>query len=173
MSVNPDDLGRLEGEGGESGTLTPSGADPQARIRELEQENHALREDKRAERARALGAELHLAPTQVELLKLVPADQMQEKATALAEEMKQPAPAAPAPPPVGDAPPAPAPPAAAGDPPLVEVLGALDGSQGGNPLPDPSLSWQDEMDRRVAAAKDLAEIAAIQQEYKQRQNATG
>jgi hypothetical protein len=170
MSVDPDDLGTLEGAGGDSGTPTPSQGDAAARIAQLEQENAKLREDKRAERARAVGAEFHLTPTQVELLKLVPADQIEDKAKALASEMAA-APAAPAPAPAGDAPasepPAPLPPPAEG------VLASFDGPPTGNPPAAPALSWQDEMHKRVKEAKSMEEIAAIQLEYKQRQSAGG
>jgi hypothetical protein len=166
MNVDPDDLGGLEGEGGNLGTLTP-GADPRdGRIEALEQKNVKLREEIRAERARAVGAEFHLPPTAVELLKAVPADQIEEKAKALAEEMK-PAPATPPLPPTGDAP-VTEPPVAV-EPPGIDVLRGLDGPPTGKPPADPALSWQDEMAKRIDAAKTLEEIAVIQQEYKQRQ----
>jgi hypothetical protein len=168
MSVNPEDLGRLEGEGGESGTPTPSAGDLAAENAQLKQENAKLREDKRAERARAVGAEFHLPPTAVELLKGVPADQIEEKAKALAAEMR-PASATPPLPPTGDAP-VTEPPAAV-EPPGIDVLRGLDGPPTGNPPADPALSWQDEMQRRIGAANSIEEIALIQQEYKQRQQA--
>ncbi len=61
MSTDPADLGTLEGgDGGDPGTPTPPADDPRdAQIAQLKQENAKLREDKRGERARALGAELH------------------------------------------------------------------------------------------------------------------
>jgi hypothetical protein len=163
---DPDNLGMVPGDDGSRGTPAPSGEDAAARIALLEQENAKLREDKRAERARAVGAEFHLPPTAVELLKAVPADQIEEKAKALAEEMK-PAPATPPLPPTGDAP-VTEPPVAV-EPPGIDVLRGLDGPPTGKPPADPALSWQDEMAKRIDAAKTLEEIAVIQQEYKQRQ----
>jgi hypothetical protein len=168
MPDDPDDLGTLEGDGDGSGTPTPGDGDLAAENAKLKQENAKLREDKRAERARALGAELKLTPTQVELLKLVPADQIEEKAKALAAEMS-PAPAA-VPAPAGDAPTG-EPPAA--EPPGADVLAGFDGGPTGNPPADPALSWQDEMAREVAAAETLEEMSAIQTKYRMRQQATG
>jgi hypothetical protein len=140
------------------GTPTPS-ADLESRLRQLEQENAKLREERRAERAARLGVELGLTPTEVELLKMLPADQMRAKAEALAQERAQlkaadePAsePAAP-------------PPAASPD------VAAFDREPaGGQPPLDRSLSWQDELNERLAKATSLAEVQAIQEEFRARQ----
>lgn len=161
MSTDPAELGTLEGgDGGPPGTPTPTGADPRdERIALLEQENAKLREDRRGERARALGAELKLPATAVELLKTVPADQIEEKAKALADELGSLSGSGP--------PPQPAEPPPSDPPdPSLEVFG---NTPGGAPQADPALSFQDELNKRISEAKDMAEIAQIQQEFKQRQ----
>jgi hypothetical protein len=177
MSTDPDDLGQGpggDGSGG-AGTPTPNSLEAvQADNERLKQENAKLREDKREERARALGAEHGLSPTQVDLLKLLPADQQETAAKALEAERGAPTGGAP---PAGDGgqPPAPAAgdPAAPGAPPPDPSLQAFDGQPPGNPVGDPSLSWQDEMRERIDKAETLEEIAAIQLDYKQRSRAAG
>lgn len=139
----------------EAGTPTPSD-DLMERIRRLEQENAKLREERRAERAERLGATHGLTPTEVELLRAVPADQMEAKAKALAEERAQ-LMASKAEPPE-QAP-------AAGAP----EVSAFDQEPAATAPQDVSLSWQDEMNRRISEAKSLEEIAQIQEEFRKRQ----
>lgn len=162
MSTDPDDLGQGPGPGnGGTGTPTPNPlAERDAEIERLKQENAKLREDKREERARALGAEHGLTPTQTDLLKLLPADQMAEKAKALADERG--AAASGAPPGDGGQPPPPA------EPPAEPNLTDFDNA-GGKPPADPSLSWQDELRKEIDAAGSLEEIADIQRKYRDRQ----
>ena len=153
-----------------AGTPTPTAADPtkDARIAELEQENAKLREDRRAERARALGAEHKLPASVVELLKTVPADQMEEKAKTLSAEL-HPAPAgSPSPPAGGPAPTDPGTPPAEPSAPADPTLESFERVPGGDP-PDPALGFQDELLQRVNGAKSLEEIEQIQQEFKRRQ----
>lgn len=158
--VDPDQGTGLEGDG-EEGTPTPSEAEAlRAENATLKQENAKLREGRRQDRARALGAEHQLTPTQVELLQLVPADQMEDKAKALAAEQVR---APGGPPASGEAPPQETPPPDEG--PGAETFERTPGT----PVTDPALSWQDELNQRIAKAKDMAEIADIQREFKERQ----
>ncbi len=163
MSTDPADLGTLEGgTGGDPGTLTPPASDPRdAEIAELKQENARLREERRGERARALGAELKLPATAIELLKTVPADQIEEKAKALAAELAG-TPATPPAAPSGGSEPLP-PPSEPPDPSL-----AAFGHEPGGPQPEPALSFQDELKKRIADAEDMKEIEAIQREFRER-----
>jgi hypothetical protein len=166
MSADPDDLGQGPG-GGNGGTGTPTPDPRDAEVERLKQENAKLREERREERARALGAEHGLTPGMTDLLKLLPADQMEEKAKALAAER---APASGAPPGDGGQPTPPAePPAGAtGAPPADPNLQDFEKS-GGQPPPDPSLSWQDELSKEIAGANSLEELADIQRKYRERQ----
>jgi hypothetical protein len=155
-----------------AGTPTPTAADPKdQRIALLEQENAKLREDKRTERARALGAEHKLPASVVDLLKTVPADQMEDRAKALAAELHPAAPATPPSPPAGGTPPAdPGQPPAEPPAPVDPTLASFEGLPGGQPT-DAALGYQDELRERLGKAESLEEIEAIQQELKQRQKA--
>lgn len=157
------DLGQVDP--GDPGTPTPTADDPRdAKIATLEQENHDLREARRVDRAAALGAKHGLSPTQVELLALVPADQMEDKATALAAERGTGT--APTPAPGGETPP--------GDPPAEPTVDPTLASFDSLPTGDPAAkakAFQDELRERINGAQSLAEIEAIQNEFKQRQRA--
>lgn len=162
MSTDPDDLGQGPGDrSGGAGTPTPE----QLENERLKQENADLRKANREERATALGATHGLTPTQIELLKLVPKDQMEEKAIALASERQGPPSPAPAPA-DGDGQP---PPPADGAPPADPSLQAFDGAPAGQPVGDPSLSWQAELHERLNEAETLEEVADIQREFRERQ----
>lgn len=151
------------------GTPTPTAGDPKdARIALLEQENAKLREDRRAERARALGAEHKLPASVVELLQTVPADQMEERAKTLAAEL-HPAPASPSPAAGGQPPVEPGAPPVEPTPPD-PTLASFEPVPGGEP-PDAALGFQDELKARIDNAKSLEEIEQIQQEYRQKQRA--
>jgi len=153
------------------GTPTPTAGDPKdARIALLEQENAKLREDRRTERARALGAEHKLTPSMVELLKMVPADKMEDQAKALGDEMRGTAPKPPSPPPTGGEPPADPGTPPAPTPPADPTLASFEQVPGGEP-PDPALGFQDELRERLNKAGTLEEIEQIQQEYRQKQKA--
>jgi hypothetical protein len=165
--MDPDDLGMDPGQGpGDAGTPTPAAADDRdAEIDRLKQENAQLREQRRGDRAKALGAEHRLTPTQVELLALVKADEMEDKAKALAAERG----GAPAPPPApaGDAPTGDQPPA---EPPSDPVLESFEDLPG----PDAAArhkAFQDELAERINGAKSLEEIETIQREMRDRQRA--
>jgi hypothetical protein len=165
--MDPGDLGMDPGQGpGDAGTPTPAAADDRdAEIERLKQENAQLREQRRGDRAKALGAEHRLTPTQVELLALVPADQMEDKAKALAAERGG-APA-PTPAPAGDAPTGDQPPA---EPPSDPVLESFEDLPG----PDAAArhkAFQDELAERINGAKSLEEIEQIQREFRDRQRA--
>lgn len=168
MSTDPEELGQGPGGDGSGGAGTPTPDALAQEVERLKQENAKLREDKRVERARALGAEHGLTPTQTDLLKLVPADQMEEKAQALAAERGTPAGGAPSGTDGQPTPPA-TPPADGGAPPADPSLTAFDGSPPGQPPPDPSLSWQDELHKELDQANTLEEIADIQRKYRDRQ----
>ena len=164
--MDPGDLGMDLGAGpGDAGTPTPAADDRDAEIARLKQENHDLREQRRGDRATALGAEHGLTPTMVEILKLVPADQMEDKARALAAERG----GAPAltPAPAGDAP--------TGDQPPAEPVGdAVLESFEDLPGPDAAArhkAFQDELAERINGAKSLEEIEGIQREMRDRQRA--
>lgn len=164
--MDPGDLGTDLGVGpGDAGTPTPAADDRDAEIERLKQENAQLREQRRGDRARALGAEHGLTPTQTELLSLVPADQMEDKAKALAAERGG-APA-PTPAPAGDASTEDQPPA---EPPSDAVLETFED------LPPADAAkrykaFQDELAERINGAGSLAEIEQIQREMRDRQKA--
>lgn len=139
----------------EQGTPTPSD-DLMERIRRLEQENAKLREERRAERAERLGVAHGLTPTEVELLKMVPADQMEAKAQALAAER-------------ASLSKAPAQPAAEPPPAEHPAVASFDTEPAPQAPADTSLSWQDELNRRISEASSLEEIARIQEEFRLRQ----
>lgn len=164
MSV-PGELMEQPPDPGDAGTPAPAADDRDAEIERLKQENAQLREQRRGDRAKALGAEHGLTPTQVELLALVPADQMEDKAKALAAERGG-APA-PTPAPAGEAP--------TGDEPPAEPVRdqALESFEDLPPAEAATRhkAFQDELVERVQGAKSLEEIETIQREMRQRQRA--
>ena len=157
---------------GLGGDQTPTGTQPPQtaaadakRIADLEAENAKLREERRADRAKVLGSQHGLTPTQVELLSTVNADEMEAKAAKLGEEFKAlvaagatPAAAAAA---VGATPPA--------EPPNAAALAAMQmgsGGQGAPPVVDtPPANTTDAMMREIGQATSMEEVEAIQQKY--------
>lgn len=150
---------------GATGAQTPEAGETaeQKRIRELEAETAQLREERRTDRATALGAQHGLTPTMTEMLAGVPADQQEAKAKQLAEEIKT---AAPAPSgPGGNPPPAPV----TQDPPADPAVDAM-GTGGSSPAPAtpqaPS-GWSAQMEAEIKAAEpgDFEAIKQIQEKY--------
>ncbi len=142
----------MVGETGEAEEGTPTPSDLAERLRKLEQENAKLREERRAERAERLGVQHGLTPTEVELLKVLPADQMEAKAQALAEERAKL---------LGQR-------AAEPEPQPPEELKDFDKGPEAPP-PSPPTSLQDEMLRRISEAQSFDEIQRLQEEWRRRQ----
>ena len=155
-----------------AGGQAPPAADPAApsapegddllrkKVADLEADNAKLREDRRTDRADALAAKHGFAdkPTLVELLKGVPADQMQAKAEALAADLGSPAPA-------GSAPPV--------EPAGADALARMQGSdQGVSPPPPAATGFNSQLDAAVLEAikngANLEQIAQMQDEARQR-----
>jgi len=143
---------------GDPGTPAPTDAGSvQAENERLKQENARLREERRSDRAKALGAQHGLTPTQVELLQLVPADQMEDKAKALESER-------------GTTAVAPAEIVEPVEPVVDPALASFEEVPGGD-APAAPLSFQGEIRERINKAESLEEIEAIQREMRDRQRA--
>lgn len=156
--TTPDDAG--QGLAGDEAGAT-GGSDPGAADAALKAENAGLRQANREERAKRLGAEHQLTPTQVELLQSVAFDEQEKYATRLAEESKAQANN------VGSA----APPAQDGQgenaPPPPEAADALAGMESGGEAPQggdqPASDWQTQMNQELAAAATKGDFDLVQE----------
>jgi hypothetical protein len=153
--------GSLEGA---TGTQPPQ-VDLTKKVSELEAENAKLREERRTERAKALGAEHGLTPTETELLTMLKADEMEAKAAKLAEERKaQVASTATTASTVAD----PAPAEVQAEVPDAAAIAAM--GSGGQSAPSgeelPAANSTDAMVRELNGAKSFDEVQAIQEKYK-------
>ena len=175
MSDQNPAAGAAAGDGtGATGTSTPTVEELQKQLADSEAKNATLREERRTDRATALGAEHGLTPTAVGLLSQIPVDQQEEKAKALAAEMGKPAaPATPAsqggnPPPEG-----------AGDPAADPAVDAMATAGGTTPVPTggdgAQTSWQAEMAAEMGALDpgDFEGMKAIQAKYQSRSRDEG
>ena len=168
MQVDPTygGQGSPAGGSGETGTQPPQTAADAKRIADLEAENATLREERRQERAKALGTEHGLTPTEVSLLSGLKADEMAATAAKLAEERKAITPP-PATLPTGDpGTPAPVPPPAV-EPPNAPVLAAMNTGGEGAPgvVEMPPANTTDAMIREINGATSMEEIERIQLKY--------
>lgn len=153
---------------GAQGTGAPAPDDAEALRKSLEEvkaDNAKLREERRTNSATTLAATHGFGdkPTLVALLTSVPADEQEAKAKALAAEFGQAAP-------VVEGAPVEAPPV---EPANAQALQNMSGGDQGVPAPPPATvatGTQAEMEREVAAAKSLEEIAALQQKYREKAN---
>lgn len=149
------------------GVLPPEAVDLAAEIERLKQENADLRDGRRADRAEAAKAKYGLDDETAELLKTVPADQIDERASKIAAARGQVGPSSQ----VG--PTNPTPPSDGGlDPATQAAMSQM--QQQGQPTPtEPQTSLADKMAAEVKEAKSLAEVTEIQSRYIQIANETG
>lgn len=171
MSIDPTELGGgpPPDPTGQGGSPPPDPKDAEiAKLRDQlsdsEGRNAKLREERRNDRATALGSELKLDQPTVDLLKELPADQMEARAKAIAEARGAPPPTppptdpAPAQPQEGQQPPATPPPSD----PNVEQMG-----RGGDGSPAPVVTDATaDLQTRLKNAKSTEEMQAIQDELK-------
>lgn len=150
----------------DAGGLPPEVADEIAR---LKQENADLRDGRRADRAEAAKAKYGLDDETAELLKTVPADEIDERASKIAAARGQAGPSSQVGPSQGDG-------SAQNDggidPATKMAMSQME--RAGNPTPsEPQTSLADKMAAEVKDAKSLAEVQEIQSRYIQIANETG
>jgi hypothetical protein len=166
MLTDPNDPGQGPGGPGfgATGSQPPQTAADAKRIADLEAENATLREERRQERAKTLGVEHGLTPTEVSLLSGLKADEMATTAAKLAEERKAITPP-PTTPPTGEPAPTSTP---AAEPPNAGALAAMQSGGEGAPsaIQTPPANSTEAMWAEVNAATSYEDVVRIQQKYK-------